>query len=148
VKALTPDTLEKLSALKASDIMVPDQDIITASEYDKIREIETVLLKKDIGGVPIVRMEEGRKKIVGMLTQRDIVIAREAISTGGMCARDLMSRNLVMVTTETELLDILKIMRDNDVERLPVIDGEEILVGIINHRDILNKVLETIESTD
>jgi len=128
--------------------MVPDQDIITASEYDKIREIETVLLKKDIGGVPIVRMEEGRKKIVGMLTQRDIVIAREAISTGGMCARDLMSRNLVMVTTETELLDILKIMRDNDVERLPVIDGEEILVGIINHRDILNKVLETIESTD
>ena len=137
--------LSSLKEIKARDILV--SDVIVASEDDKIRELETLMFKKSIGGLPIVREgNKGRKTLVGMLTHRDIMLARRTVSLGGMLARDLMSHDVITVQEDATLLEILSKMRDNNVERIPVVNnGGTDLVGMIMHKNVLLKVLEILE---
>lgn len=134
-----------LRTVTARDIAVTD--VITASEDDKIRELETLMFKKGIGGLPVVRESiNGKKILVGMLTHRDIMLAKRTVSVGGMVAKDLMSHDVITVHPDASLLEILAKMRDHNVERIPVVnDTGEVLVGMVMHRNVLLKVLDLLE---
>jgi len=139
---MTTNLVDVLKEIKARDMMVTD--IISIPENERIRDIELMLLKKGIGGVPVVR--DG--VIVGMLTQHDISVAKTTMSIGGMVAGDLMSRDLACVGEDASLLEILQMMRTRDIERIPVVDDHKMLLGMIMHRNILAKILEILEQTD
>jgi predicted transcriptional regulator len=137
---MTSNIVDLLKEIKARDMMVTD--IISIPENERIRDIELMLLKKGIGGVPVVR----NGMIVGMLTQHDISVARTTMSVGGMVAGDLMSRDLACVGEDASLLEILQMMRTRDIERIPVTDEKKMLIGMIMHRNILAKILEILET--
>ncbi|HME50813.1 MAG TPA: CBS domain-containing protein [Candidatus Lokiarchaeia archaeon] len=134
------NVVDMLKGIMARDMMVTD--IISIPESERIRDIELMLLKKGIGGVPVVR--DGM--IVGMLTQHDISVAKNTMSIGGMVAGDLMSRSLACVGEDASLVEILQMMRTRDIERIPVVDENKMLIGMIMHRDILAKILEILET--
>ncbi|MHA1793607.1 MAG: CBS domain-containing protein [Promethearchaeota archaeon] len=134
---------DKLIKITASDILI--RDLITVTEDEKIRDVERKLFKMGIGGVPVVRNIKAKQKIVGMLTHRDILLAKHSVPLGGMVVKDLMSHNLVCVKEDSNLIEILRKLRDNNIERLPVIDEDGFLVGLIMHKDLLSKILETLE---
>ena len=92
-----------------------------------------VMAREDVGPVPIV---EGGK-LVGLVTDRDIIIravaeGRDVTST---TVRDVASKDLVTVTADEDLDRALQLMADNQVRRIPVVEGDHV-VGIVSQADV------------
>jgi len=98
-----------------------------------------------IGSLVIVEQMNGGKRIpVGIVTDRDIVV--EVIATGldpaVITVGDVMERELVVGRESDSVLQTLEIMRFKGVRRLPTVDGEGQLVGIVTVDDILEVLSE------
>jgi CBS domain-containing protein len=121
----------------AKDIMI--ENVLTISPTEKVAAADLLMVRNDIGGLPVIDNE----KLVGIITQRDIMLSRFSISVGGLQVEDLMTRNPVTIGPETSLEETLEIMLTKKVERLPVIkDGK--LVGLVMHGQILKKIYEIL----
>jgi len=90
----------------------------------------------DCGTVPVVNYE---RKVVGMITDRDICIAAatRATSPANICVRDVMSGRVYTCSPDDEVLRALKIMKEQRVRRLSVVDRDQRLVGILSLNDLV-----------
>jgi CBS domain-containing protein len=99
-----------------------------------VSEAAQLMESEDVGALPI--LEDDR--LVGMVTDRDIVI--RAIAAGkdprGMPVREVSTRELVAVHADDDLSRALDIMADHQVRRLPVVDDDKRLVGIVAQADV------------
>ena len=99
-----------------------------------VSEAAQLMKSDDVGSLPILDGEQ----LAGMVTDRDIVI--RAIADGkdprGMPVREIASRELVTVRADDDLSDALKLMASQQVRRLPVVDDDNRLVGIVAQADI------------
>ena len=73
------ETLKTFGEIKVSEVMVPSQEVITTTPDEKISTSEILMLKKKIGGLPVVN-DNLKKQVVGIITQRDIRLSRFAVS--------------------------------------------------------------------
>jgi CBS domain-containing protein len=89
---------------------------------------------EDVGLLPILEGE----KVTGVVTDRDIVIqaVAEEKDPRGMPVREVASRELVTIGPEEDLSEALKLMASNQVRRLPVVDEDNRLVGILAQADV------------
>ncbi|MCS7142214.1 MAG: CBS domain-containing protein [Aigarchaeota archaeon] len=110
-----------------ADAMLPIKNTISAGST--VREAAILMDRMGLGSVMV---EEGGK-IVGILTEKDLV--RRVIATGldhsKIRVRDVMSYPLVVVKSSVLLDDALHIMRTNGFRRLPVVDDEGRLLGMV-----------------
>ena len=99
-----------------------------------VSEAAQLMKSDDIGSLPILEGEQ----LTGMVTDRDIVI--RAIAEGkdprGMPVREVASRELVTVHADDDLSDALMLMASRQVRRLPVVDENNRLVGVLAQADI------------
>ncbi|MDQ3379637.1 MAG: CBS domain-containing protein [Actinomycetota bacterium] len=99
-----------------------------------LKQVAEVMESEDIGAVPVVDGEQ----LSGMITDRDIVI--RAVAKGknpdGMPVREIFSREVVTVGPDDDLSDALQLMASHQVRRLPVVDAENKLVGIVSQADV------------
>lgn len=99
-----------------------------------ITEIARKMRDSDIGAVPIGEND----RLVGMVTDRDIVC--RGLADGKDCstlkARDVMSKPIVYARCDEDVEDALRIMERNQIRRLPVIDENKRLAGILSLGDI------------
>lgn len=123
-----------LNDLKAKDVMI--KRLTTIGIDEKIALADLIMTRGSIGGLPVVEGD----RIVGIITQRDIMLARN-YEIGSLKAGDLMTKNLVTVTPETPLKDLLDIMLNNKIERIPVVDRGK-LVGMVVHGKLLASIKE------
>jgi CBS domain-containing protein len=88
----------------------------------------------NIGSVPVVEND----RLTGMITDRDIVV--RAIARGkdprGMPVREIYSHDVIAVTPDDKLKDVVSIMADKQIRRIPVVDQDQHLVGVISQADI------------
>ncbi len=103
------------------------EDVITVSPDETLDYALFLMEKNDIDGLPVV--ENGR--IAGIITKKDIA-AKE-----GQKIRDIMTSELITVNENVEVEEALRMMFDNRIDRLPVIDGEGRLVGLITMSDLM-----------
>jgi len=107
-----------------------------------ISEAASLMESENIGSLPVLEGEE----LAGMITDRDIVV--RAVAKGkdprGMPVREVVSRELVTVYAEQDLSDALTKMASEQVRRLPVVDEDNRLVGILAQADV---ALEAKEKT-
>jgi len=98
-----------------------------------LSEAAQLMKQEDVGALPVV--ENGR--LVGMLTDRDIVTRAVAESVDASACRvgDVASRELITVEPEQHLDEALRLMAQHKVRRLPVVEGER-LVGILGQADV------------
>lgn len=98
------------------------------------KEIATILRDKKIGCVPVMENE----RLIGMITDRDIAIraVAEGPDSGRMTAREIMSAPVCVCHEDDLLADAAQIMEDNQVRRLPVLDRDERLVGLLTSDDL------------
>ncbi len=129
-----------MERLRASDLMVKDP--LTVKQTDKIAAVDLQMVRNHVGGVPVIEHNTHGDKLVGILTHRDILLSRFTVATGSLQVQDLMSSPAISCPPNANLKDILKLMLENKVERLPVVDEGNYLVGLISHGDILRKVFE------
>jgi CBS domain-containing protein len=100
----------------------------------RVSEAAQLMKSDDVGSLPILDGEQ----LAGMVTDRDIVI--RAIAEGkdprGMPVREVASRELVTVHADDDLSSALKLMASQQVRRLPVVDDDNRLVGIVAQADV------------
>lgn len=126
-----------ISDLKAKDIMIPQQKLITIFSEEKVVAADLKMVRSGIGGLPVVEKDG---TLVGIITQRDILLSRFH-QIGELEVADLMTRNPITVTEETSIKEILLTMSDQKIERLPVVKGNKI-VGLIVHDKILRALAQ------
>ena len=138
------DRLELFGNLKVSEIMVEKPYYTTPDQ--KVSATEILMLKKKIGGLPVVSSETN-KQIIGIITQRDIRLARFAISLDGpyTSVSDLMTPEPFIVKKEDTIKDVLELMFKHNIERLPVVNDNNELIGLVLSQEILKKLLEYLK---
>jgi CBS domain-containing protein len=100
-----------------------------------------------VGTVIIVEDRNGRHFPVGILTDRDIVlsiVASEPEHLPSILVRDVMDNDLLTAREDSSLADALKMMQERGVRRLPVVDREGALVGIVTADDVIRFLAEEL----
>jgi CBS domain-containing protein len=102
-----------------------------------LQEVAKMFLDHDCGCIPVV--ENGKSmRPVGVITDRDIVcrVVAKGQNPLDMTAGDCMSGNVVVLTPEMSLDDCCKIMEENQVRRVPVVDAGGRCCGMVSQADI------------
>ena len=108
-----------------------------------VSEIADMMDLKDIGAVPILDQD---KKLVGILSERDIV--RKLVKTGRdsdlVTAKDIMTTEIKSVSLNTKILDAQLILTKSKIRHLPVIDNNGILINFLSHRDLITSPVKKL----
>jgi CBS domain-containing protein len=121
----------KETAMKVSDIMT--RDVRLANPSQKLREVAGEMEKHDIGVLPVGEND----RLVGMITDRDIAVRGISHGLGPDAAvRDVMSSQVRYCFEDDDIEEIAQNMADEQIRRLPVLDGDKRLVGIVSLGDL------------
>ena len=133
--------------MKAKDIMTTP--VIQVTRTASLKELAGLLIDNDISGVPVVD-ESG--DLVGIVTEADVVplqadpdprrhLIPVARREGPVpeTAGQVMTPEVITVTPDADVTDIVRLMLDHRVKRVPVVEGTRV-VGMLSRRDVL-KVL-------
>lgn len=114
-----------------------------------VDEAARVMREQHVGCLVVVEeVTEEERRVVGMLTDRDIVTGVVARQHDAQALRvgDLMSRDVVSVREDDGLLDVLAAMRQKAVRRVPVVAAGERLVGLVAIDDVLGIVAQEMQA--
>ncbi len=132
------------SELKVGDVMT--KKVIVIDKGSSLTEAAKIMRKHDIGSIVVV---EG-KAAIGIITERDIV--HKVLAAGKdplkMKVDEVMSRPLRVVKPTASLEEAAKAMKGNRIKRLPVINEQKELIGILSEGDLarlLPSVVDLIE---
>ena len=117
--------------MKISEVMTTGVETIGADQT--AREAASFMLRADAGSIPVCDGD----KVIGMITDRDIAVRGVAEGRGpDTPVRDLMSDGIICAHEDDDIDDVAKRMSDEQVRRLPVLDSDEKLVGIVSLGDL------------
>jgi CBS domain-containing protein len=124
---------------KCSEVMTKDPVVCLPS--DLVAKVAQVMKKEDVGPVPIVENGPARR-LVGMVTDRDLAVkvVAEGRDSKTTKAEEVMSRKIVTCRAEDDVQKALDAMSENQLRRIPVVDDEDRIVGIIAQADVATRV--------
>jgi CBS domain-containing protein len=118
--------------MKVKDMMHNGAECVAPNAT--LQQVARKMRDHDIGAIPVC---EGSRPM-GIVTDRDVTT--RALANGkdfsALLAKDVMSKNLVFCRDTEEAEDAIRIMEDNQVRRLPVLDEAQKLVGMVSLGDI------------
>jgi len=122
----------ELKVVKQAEDLI-EREVVAVGPEATVTEVERVMRQYGVGGVPV--LEDG--KVVGIVSRRDIraILPKQ----GDAKITGYMTKKLITASEDITVENALETMYANKVERLPVVDAERRLVGIITMRDILEK---------
>jgi len=111
-----------------------------------VLEAAQLMRRYHIGTVVVVDVSNGAQVPVGILTDRDIVVGVVAmdLDPGELTAGDIMTESLVIVPENCDVFDAISTMRKGGVRRMPVVDAEGTLTGIVSLDDLLPVVAQEL----
>lgn len=104
-------------------------DPITITKDATVGDALKLMRENRIGGIPVVDEEN---HLIGIITNRDLRFQADM----NLPVAEVMTSENLITTTETNLEEASKILLHNKIEKLPVVDGENHLIGLITYRDI------------
>ena len=118
--------------MKISEIMTRDPELIEPTAT--IREAAQRMKNEDIGALPIGEND----RLIGMVTDRDIAIrgVAEGRDPSSTTVRDVMSEKIYYCFEDDDVEDAASCMADNQVRRLPILNRDKRLTGIVSLADI------------
>ena len=119
-----------MAVKKAEDIIV--RDVITISQDYTVDDAERIMEEYSISGLPVV---DENDELLGIITTRDV----KYIQNKGTLVKDAMTKNVVHGNEEITHDEAMNIMYENRIERLPIVDKNNKLIGMITLRDILKR---------
>jgi CBS domain-containing protein len=155
------------SHVRCRDIMT--RDVTVATRDTSLQEVAAMMRDEDTGVIPVVeradaqgteseggngRIESGRArgngKLVGLITDRDIVIraVAEGKDTRSVRAEEVMTTDIHSAQPNDRVIDAIRKMGDKQVRRIPVVDNNENLLGIISMADVALETEEDRELAD
>jgi len=125
-----------------SEIMTKDPECCLPS--DSVMKAAQLMKSEDVGPIPIVDDKDG-KRLAGIVTDRDLAIkvVAEARDPKTTVIEEVMSEGLVTCRESDDVQTVLKLMQDNQIRRIPVVDKKDQLVGIIAQADVATRLGQT-----
>lgn len=122
--------------MKIRDLMVTE--VKCCSDYNTLNTAAQMMWENDIGCLPVAD-KDGR--VLGMLTDRDICMAAylQGVGLTGAPVTSAMSKQVFCCAPDDDVATAEKLMREKQVRRLPVIDAEGRLGGLIGLSDIVRE---------
>lgn len=122
--------------------------VITAKRRDTINRIAELMREYHVGAVVIADPIGNKMTPVGLITDRDIVIEviAKGLSPEALTAEDLVTGSLVVANIEDDIENVVSLMHDKQVRRLPVVDSQGCLFGIVALDDLLQFVVSELQA--
>lgn len=147
--------------ITAKDIMT--KEVITVHPGDDVEKVAHLLLEHNISGLPVT---DGEGRVLGVISEGDLVIREKEIKApayseilGGVfylespkkffeelkrtiarSVEELMSRKVFTVGPEAAVPEISALMVEKGINRVPVVDQDKKLIGIVSRQDIIKAV--------
>lgn len=117
----------------AKDVMTPDPQC--CSPETPLNEVANLMVECDCGEIPVA---DAAKRLVGVVTDRDIVcrVVAKGKNPSAVTAGETMSQPVVAVTPDTTLDEVVAVMEENQIRRVPVVDQQGCCCGIIAQADV------------
>jgi CBS domain-containing protein len=123
--------------MKVSEVMT--RDVTTVSPDTTAQEAAGFMLREDAGSMPV---SEG-DRLIGMITDRDIAVRGVAKGHGpDTPVRELMTDEVICARVDDDIEEVATKMSQAQVRRLPVIDNQERLCGIVSLGDLAREADE------
>ena len=124
--------------MKARDLMTSNPDVLTPDE--PVTRAAQVMRDRNVGIVPVVE-DRSSMKLRGVITDRDIAIRHVAEGHGNSCrvADEVSRQPLATVRPDADVDEVMNVMKREQVRRVPVVEGDDRLVGIIAQADIAKR---------
>ena len=106
-------------------------DPVTLKETATVQDALTLMKENKIGGIPIVKKN---KELAGIVTNRDLTFEKKMDRP---ISEIMTKENLITAKAGTDLKKAETILRENKIEKLPIIDSHNKLVGLITFKDIM-----------
>ncbi len=104
-------------------------DPVTITKDQTVADALRLMKENRIGGIPVI---DGEHHLIGIVTNRDLRFQRDM----SLPVSEVMTSENIITTTNADLAEASQILLENKIEKLPVVDEENHLVGLITYRDI------------
>jgi CBS domain-containing protein len=114
--------------------------VVSVTPADTVQDAIGRMLAANVGAVAVC---EGTR-LVGIFTERDVLrLAGEQAALPGIRVGDVMTRDVLTVSGDVEILDAARVMGERRIRHLPVVEGENLL-GVVGIRDVLGALAERL----
>jgi len=132
---------------KCSDVMT--RNPVVCLSNDLVAKVAQVMKNEDVGPVPIVENQQSRK-LVGMVTDRDLAVkvVGEERDIKMTKAEQVMSRRIVSCHASDDVQAALDAMSEHQLRRIPVVDDNGGIIGIISQADVATRVHQPAKTAE
>jgi CBS domain-containing protein len=121
-----------------------NREVVFATKEMSLTEAAQLMREHHVGDLVIVDEIDHRRVPVGIITDRDIVIGiiAQSLDINEFSVGDIMGPQLVSVKENEGVFEAIRLMRSHGIRRIPVVNQERGLIGIVSVDDILDLLAE------
>lgn len=125
-----------------------NREVVIVQPEDTVLQAAKLMRQHHVGSVLVVDERNGKPVPVGIVTDRDLVVEIIApeLDPDAITVGDIMVPDFATVKEETGVFEAIQYMRSKRIRRLPVVDGEGRLIGIITLDDLLALLSEELDA--
>jgi CBS domain-containing protein len=144
IEAIIKTSPEKL-AKNVEELM--SKNVVACSPEDEVDNIWRLMQTKSLGGVPVTKND----KLVGIVTQKDLIQSGALLPTfeskkgrfrGSSKISSVMNTQVIAVEPHIKVIRVAKIMVSKDIGRVPVVDKQGKLIGIVDREDVVRLLVK------
>ena len=123
-----------------------NREVVIVTRDTGLAEAARLMREHHVGSLVVVLERAGKRVPVGILTDRDIVVAvvAKALDARALTVGEAMSAGLHVVREQDGLAEVLRAMREHGVRRMPVVAADGALAGILTVDDLVELVAEEL----
>ncbi len=127
-----------------SDLMfqvenIMQTDVISVRKDTLVYEAMELLRKNNITGLPVV---DNKMHLVGIITEKDVVTLLYAVRNEKAKVKEFMTEKVVSFNLNSSMIEVCDCFANNHFRRVPILDDDDRVVGIVSKKDIIAYILE------
>lgn len=124
------------------------RDVVYCERVTTVIEMADLMRRYHVGDLIVAERRDGKLVPVGIVTDRDLVVEvlAQGIDPGALTASDLMGKELTTADESEAIYDAIERMRTRGVRRLPVIDDQGCLTGVLTADDVTEFLAEELNA--
>ncbi|MDI9819010.1 MULTISPECIES: CBS domain-containing protein [unclassified Legionella] len=123
-----------------------NREVVILYGDESVKAAAELMRSHHVGDVVLVEEQQGKCVPTGLISDRDLVV--EVMVPGlqpeKLAAKDIVTRPVLLAHEKDSLFDALEVMREKGIRRLPVVDDNQALIGIITIDDIIDILTEML----
>lgn len=130
---------------KCIDVMT--QNPVACLPDDTASKAAQLMRSTDVGSIPVIESRQ-TNRLIGIVTDRDLAlqVVADDLNPSSVKVGDVMTKELVTCRTDDNIQMAVEAMAQNQLRRIPVVDGDQKLAGIISQADVATRVNQSEET--